>query len=209
MTLSKQIQAVIRSWDKDFINVPEMLDMVRSAFPDTGNPEIESAFESVARGPISPASPCAAGSLCNLVGLGDPLDTAFNLFNSSDSGLSEPQWFLWIAGYTYNWVCNSGLSSCYFEFPVRQYGDRIRVYEAIGAHGAAAVMREADLAFGDDGPPPVVEDRSSWFSDDAYARIGELSSQFRECGDEIFTRAYLYAMEHPSHFTPVKPDQLS
>ena len=203
MASIRRIQDLIRSWDKDYINAPEMLAMVRAAFPDAGNPELKTAFESVARGEISPASPCAAGALCHLVGLGDPLDTVFNLFNSSDSDLSEPQWFLWIAGYTYNWVCNSGLSSCYFEFPVRQYGDRIRVYEVIGAKGAAAMMKEADLAFGDDGPPPVVEDRSSWFSDDAYARLGELDSQFRVCGDEIFTRAYLYAMEHPSHFAPV------
>jgi hypothetical protein len=51
-----------------------------------------------------------------LTGLGDPLATAYRLFNETKGALTEPQWFAWIAGYSYNWVCSSGLSACYFGF---------------------------------------------------------------------------------------------
>ena len=118
------MEGLIRSWDKGHIDADEMLSMVRSAFPSADSSEHVAALESVARGAITAASPCAAAAICQLVGLGDPLETASSLHRRSGSSLSEPQWLLWIAGYSYNWICSSGLNACYFSFPARQYADR-------------------------------------------------------------------------------------
>lgn len=202
--MTKTLRDVVQSWSKDHIDVQELLSSVRESCPDASDDEVRRALESVARGPYSSASSCAAAALCHLHGLDDPLDTAAYIFNESDEEPTEPQWFLWCAGYTYNWICNGGLSSCYYEFTARQYGDRIRVYDAIGATRAAEVMRAADRAFGEAGPPPVVEDRSQHHSDEAAPRLEKLNPEFWKCGDEILTRALLYALEHPEHFKPPK-----
>lgn len=150
------------------------------------------------------ASANAAAALCQLAGLGDPLNTANKLFNESDRELTEPQWFAWIAGYSYNWISHTGLQACYFDFDERQFADRIRVYEAMGASTAAQVLREADRAFGDSGPAPTVEGRVDARSDELHQRLDALGSRFAACGEEIFTRAFLYALEHPSDFVEVQ-----
>lgn len=193
----------VARWDKDHIDGAELLAAVRQACPEASNDELRAACDTVARGRPSRAAANAAAALCQLAGLGDPLNTANKLFNESDRQLTEPQWFAWIAGYSYNWICNSGLQACYFDFDDRQFADRIRVYEAMGASTAAQVMREADRAFGDSGPAPTGEGRVDAISDELNARLDALGSRFFACGDEIFTRAFLYALEHPSDFVEV------
>ena len=200
--MTKSIRQIIESWEKSYIEVDAMLQSVRSVFPQATADEIGAAAEEVARGAYSPASACAAATLCHLHGLGDPLDRAAELYNSTESEreLPEPVWFLWAAGSTYNLISNSGLSACYYEFEERQYADRIRAYEAIGAKTAAAVMAEADQAFGAGGPPPAVEDRSAYYSEEAAPILEELAPRFWACDDEIFTRSFLYALDHAELF---------
>lgn len=193
-------RAFIERWDKGYIDGAELLAAVRVACPDCTDSDLRAALGSVARGRPTPASSCAAAALCQLAGLGDPLDTAYKLFNAADRTLTEAQWFAWIAGYSYNWVCNAGLSACYFDFGDKQFADRLRVYEAMGARTAAQVLREADQAFGAAGPAPTLARRQAEISDDLYKRLEELSPRFWACGDEIFTCAFLYALEHPADF---------
>lgn len=193
-------RAFVERWDKSHIDGAELLAAVRHACPEASNDDLRAACDTVARGRPTMASANAAAALCQLAGLGDPLNTANKLFNESDRQLTEPQWFAWIAGYSYNWICNSGLQACYFDFDDRQFADRIRVYEAMGASSAAQVLREADRAFGDSGPAPTGEGRGAAISDELNERLDALLSRFSACGDEIFTRAFLYALEHPSDF---------
>lgn len=157
-------------------------------------------MEQVARGPKTRASANAAAALCQLAGLGDPLDTAYRLFHTPGRTLTEPQWFCWIAGYSCNWVCNAGLSACYFDFGDRQFADRIRVYDTIGATTAAQVLREADQALGTTGPAPTLAGRQAAISDELEQRLRELSPRFWACDHEIFTCAFLFALEHPADF---------
>ena len=192
--------AFIESWDKGHISGTELLAAVRAAFPDCAHSDVLAALDSVARGRPTGASACAAAALCQLAGLGDPLDTAYELFNASERTLTEPQWFAWIAGYSYNWVCNSGLSACYFGFCDRQFADRVRVYEAIGAKTAAQVIREADQAFGAAGPAPTLAGRQAAISDVLDQRLEELGPRFWACDHEIFTCVYLFALDHPADF---------
>lgn len=199
----REARAFIERWDKDHISGAELLAAVRGACPNCADEDLRAALDSVARGRPTKASACAAAALCQLAGLGDPLDTAYKLYNSSDRTLTEPQWFAWIAGYSYNWVCNSGLSACYFDFDERQFSDRVRVYESIGAKTAAQVMREADQAFGAAGPAPTLAGRQAAISDEIYQRLKELSPRFWACDNEIFTCVFLYALEHPADFRGV------
>jgi hypothetical protein len=193
-------RAFIEQWDKGYINGAELLAAVRRACPDCTDHDLRAALDSVARGCPTRASACAAAALCQLAGLGDPLDTAYKLRNETDRTLTEPQWFAWIAGYSYNWVCNAGLSACYFEFGDRQFADRVRVYETIGARTAAQVLREADRAFGTDGPAPTLAGRQAAISAELDQRLEELSPRFWACDNEVFTCVFLYALEHPAHF---------
>jgi hypothetical protein len=193
-------RAFLERWDKSYIDGAEVLAAVRHACPEASNEDLSAACDTVARGRPTMASANAAAALCQLAGLGDPLNTANKLFNESDRPVTEPQWFAWIAGYSYNWIRHTGLQVCYFDFDERQFADRIRVYEAMGASTAAQVLREADRAFGDAGPAPTVEGRLAARSDELNERLDALWSRFFACGDEIFTRAFLYALEHPSDF---------
>jgi hypothetical protein len=197
------VRAIIETWDRGHISGSELLAAVRGICPDCADNDLRTALNSVARGRPTRASACAAAALCQLAGLGDPLDTAYRLFNTSDHTLTEPQWFAWIAGYSYNWVCNAGLSACYFDFGDRQFADRIRVYEAIGAKTAAQVMREADQAFGAAGPAPTLVGRQTAISDELDQRLKELSPRLWACDNEIFACVYLYALEHPADFKGV------
>jgi hypothetical protein len=124
----REARAFIERWDKGYINGAELLAAVRGACPGCPDQDLRAALDAVARGPLTAASACAAAALCQVAGLGDPLDLAYRLFNEGGRTLTEPQWFAWIAGYSYNWVCNAGLSACYFDFDDRQFADRIRVY---------------------------------------------------------------------------------
>ncbi len=196
------LREIVESWDKDTVDASEMLSSIRNVYPNASDDEIREAVETVARGPFSPASSCAATTLSHLHGLDDPFDTASYWYNASEEEPTDPQWLVFCASYTYGWIINSGLSACYYEFDAQQYGDRIRVFEVIGATKAAEVMREADRAFGKAGPPPVVEDRSSFYSDDAVPLLEALNQKFWDCGDEIATRSHLYALENVTHFTP-------
>ena len=117
--------------------------------------------------------------------------------------LTEPQWFAWIAGYSYNWICNSGLPACYFEFGDQQYADRIRVYDTIGAKAAAAVLRDADQAFGEAGPPPIAVERGAAWSAELHRRLEALGPRFSACKYEIFTCIFLYSLDHPGDFKGV------
>ena len=177
-----------------------LLESIRAEFPAATTDEVASALATVARGEPCAAGPAAAAALCELAGLGDPLATADAIYNKSGEDPTEPQWFLWIAGYSYNWICNAGLSAVYFDFGDRQFADRIRVYEAIGAAEAVAVLRDADAAFGPDGPPATLEERQALLSDSLSARLAELGPRFWGLEHEIFTRAYLYALAHPRDF---------
>ena len=194
------LRELVASWDKDSISVSQLLGGVRDHFPDASHSEVRAAVESVARGAFSPASSCAAAALCSLLGYGDPLKTAERIFGSANLQPTEPQWFLWIAGYSFHWICNSGLRCCYFEFDDRHFADRIRVYEAIGAETAAEVLRDADSVFGPNGPADTLEGRQAQISDELYQGLRERSPRFWNCGDEIFTRSFLYALEHPTDF---------
>ena len=194
------LQSFLAGWDKGHIDADELLRSAEAAFPSASREELRAAVEAVAHGPFSPGSSCAAAALCRLHGLGDPLETAFELHNRSADLLTEPQWFLAIVGYGYNWICNSGLVCCYLDFGDQQFADRIRVHEAIRAHAAAQVLREADLLFGPEGPPATQSERQARTSDAVWAGMKQLSPRFWACGDEIFTRAYLYALEHPGDF---------
>ncbi len=192
------MDAWVQSWDGG--DGAALLVALAEQFPAASDSERRSALERIARGPCSPASTRAAQALCRLAGLGEPHETAYRLYNKSEGAPTEPQWFLWNAGYSYNWICNSGLSACYFEFDDRHFADRIRVYEAIGAHAAAQVLREADLAFGPNGPAASLEGRQAKISAALDATLDGLSRRFWKCGDEINTRSYLYALEHPDDF---------
>ncbi|MEM7165818.1 MAG: DUF4375 domain-containing protein [Planctomycetota bacterium] len=178
----------------------ELLEAIREQHPTASVDAKRQALDRVARGPYSAASSHAAAALCRLAGLGDPCATANQLYNESDQPLTEPQWFLWIAGYSYNWICNSGLSACYFEFDEKQFADRIRVYDAIGAHQAAAALRAADRLFGPTGPAKSIAGRQAAITDSLYEQLGDLSPRMWECGDEIYTRVYLYALDHADDF---------
>jgi hypothetical protein len=199
----REARAFIERWDKGYINGAELLAAVRGACPDCPDLDLQAALDSVARGPLTAASACAAAALCQMAGLGDPLDTAYNLFNKGGRTMTEPQWFAWIAGYSYNWVCNAGLGACYFDFDDKQFADRTRVYAAIGAEAAAQVMRDADQAFGPAGPAPTLAGRQAAISDELHQRLKELSPKFWACDNEIFTCIFLYALEHPADFKGV------
>jgi hypothetical protein len=196
----REARAFLERWDKGYINGAELLAAVRGACPGCPDQDLRAALDAVARGPLTAASACAAAALCQVAGLGDPLDLAYKLFNEGGRTLTEPQWFAWIAGYSYNWVCNAGLSACYFDFDDRQFADRIRVYDAIGAKTAAQVLRDADQAFGDAGPAPTLAGRQAAISDELDQRLKELSPRFWACDDEIFTCIFLYALKHPADF---------
>lgn len=196
----REARAHIERWDKGYIDGAELLAAVRGACPDCPDHDLRAAFESVARGPLTAASACAAAALCQMAGLGDPLQVAYKRFNEGGRTLTEPQWFAWIAGYSYNWISNAGLGACYFEFDDKQFADRTRVYEAIGARTAAQVMRDADQAFGAAGPAPTLAGRQAANSDALDQRLEELSPRFWACDDEIFTCIYLFALEHPADF---------
>ena len=194
----QKIDDWIRTWSDG--DGSALVEALPRAFPSSSIEEQRDALNRVARGEPTPSSALAAEALCRIAGLGDPLETASLLFNESDDALTEPQWFLWIAGYSYNWVCNSGLTSCYFEFDERQYADRVRVYEAIGARRAAKAMRDADRAFGAAGPPVTLAGRQAMLTDDLRDQLTAVNPRFWECGDEITTQSYLYALEHPEDF---------
>lgn len=200
----EELRTIIRAWDNDVIDADALLKSLRAAQPDASEGEIGGALESVARGDFSAASSCAAAALCQHRGLGDPVERASELYND-DAELTDSQWVIWVASNSFGWILNSGLSACYYEFEARQYEDRIRGFEQIGATAAAEVMRRADAAFGDGGPPPVAEDRSQYHSDEAGDRFEELAPEFWALSDEVSTRAYLYALEHPDDFTPPGP----
>ena len=199
----QEARAFIERWDKEYINGAELLAAVRGACPDCPDQDVRAALDAVAHGPFTAASACAAAALCQMAGLGDPLDTAYQLFHAGDRPLTEPQWFAWIAGYSYNWVSNSGLSACYFSFDEKQFADWRRVYEAIGAKVAAQVMRDADQAFGAAGPAPTLTGRQAAMSDGLWKRLEELSPRFWACDNEIFTCIFLYALDHPGDFKGV------
>ena len=103
----------------------------------------------------------------------------------------------------YNWVSNSGLSACYFGFDDKQFADRSRVYEAIGAKVAAQVLRDADQAFGAAGPAQTLAGRQVAVSEELWQRLEELSPRFWACDNEIFTCVFLYALDHPDDFKGV------
>lgn len=193
----------IERWDKGYINGAELLAAVRGAFPECPDQDLLAALDAAARGPSTAASACAAAALCQLAGLGDPLHTAYNIFHEGDRPLTEPQWFAWIAGYSYNWICNSGLSACYFGFDDKQFADRTRVYEVIGAKVAAQVLRDADRVFGAVGPAQTLAARQAAISDELWQRLKELSPRFWACGNEIFTCIFLFALDHPGDFKVV------
>jgi hypothetical protein len=201
-THQREARAFIERWDKDYINGAELLAAVRGACPKCSDQDLRAALDAVAHGPFTAASACAAAALCQMAGLGDPLDTAYKLFQEGRP-LTEPQWFAWIAGYSYNWISNSGLRPCYFSFDAQQYADRIRVYDTIGAKAAAAVLRDADQAFGEAGPPPTVLERIAARSDELIHRLEELQPRFWACEYEIFTCIFLYALDHPGDFKGV------
>lgn len=199
----RQARLFLEAWDQSSIDGAKLLAAVRKVCPGCSDEDLLAACEAVARGPRTAASCCAAAALCRLVGLGDPLDTVYQLIRESGRTLTEPQWFAWIAGYSYNWICNSGLSACYFGFDDRQFADRIRVYESIGAGTAAQVLREADAAFGPGGPAPTLAGRQAAISDELDRRLEELNPRFWACDDEIFTCILLYTLEHPADFRVV------
>lgn len=198
--MANELQAFLRGWDKDPIDGAALLCAASAAFPGVSHEELSAAVHAVARGAYSRASACAAAALCRFYGLGDPLESAFELRNTTGAVLAEPQWFLAIAGYSYQWICNSGLVACYLDFGDRQFADRIRVYEAIRAHSAVEVLREADLLFGSSGPPQMRAERQASLNDTVWNGLKALSPRFWACGDEIFTCAYLYALDHPQAF---------
>ena len=197
--MKEKLQDVVRSWGKDLVDAEALLASMLEACPDATPGEIDAALEAVARGEFSAASVCAAAALCVRAGIGDPVERASELYNS-DANLTDPQWVVWVASSSFGWILNSGLSACYYEFEEAQYRDRIRAFEVIGAEQAAAVMREADAAFGEAGPPPVEEDRSQYRSDEAAGRLQELGPKFWACDDEVSTRRYLYALENREDF---------
>ena len=188
----------IRSWDDG--DGGALLEALSRTFPEASVAEQRRALESLARGSYSSTSTLAGEALCRLAGLGNPCDTAYRLYNKSDAKLTDPQRFLWIAGYGYNWVCSGGLSVCYFAFDEAHFADRVRVYEVIGAKQAAQVMREADQAFGPNGPAATLAGRQAQITDALDARLDKASRRFWACGEEIYTQAYLYALEHPGDF---------
>jgi hypothetical protein len=201
-THQREARAFIERWDKDYINGAELLAAVRGACPKCSDQDLRAALDAVAHGPFTAASACAAAALCQMAGLGDPLDTAYKLFQEGRP-LTEPQWFAWIAGYSYNWIYNSGLPACYFEFDDQHYADRIRVYDTIGAKAAAAVLRDADQAFGEAGPPPIAVERGAAWSAELDQRLEALTPRFCACKYEIFTCIFLYALDHPGDFKGV------
>jgi hypothetical protein len=177
-----------------------VLGGLRTAHPGVEDAHLRHALTAIAHGAPSAASTAAAAALCALAGI-DPLAVAERRHHARET-LTDPQWFAWIAGYGYHWVCNAGLSACYFEFDERQFADRVRVYDAIGAVDAAAAVRAGDLAFGAAGPPASLEGRI-----DALRTVVGLdvalraaSERFWACGDEIFTRVLLYCLEHADDF---------
>ncbi len=177
------------------------LAFLRSVLRAWNDEQIVEAVECIARGAACPESVVAAAALCELRGLEhDPLDVAMELWEKPGHRLTEPQWFVWIAGYSYNWICNGGLSACYASFEAEQFEDWLRVYRTIGAEKTASVMQRADAAFGDDGPPSDHAARVAAMDDSVDAALQDLGPEFFACGDEIFTRAFLYALEHRSHF---------
>jgi hypothetical protein len=201
-THQREARAFIERWDKDYIEGAELLAAVRGACPKCSDQDLQAALDAVAHGSFTAASGCAAAALCQMAGLGDPLDTAYKLFQERRP-LTEPQWFAWIAGYSYNWIYNSGLPACYFEFDDQHYADRIRVYDTIGAKAAAAVLRDADQAFGGAGPPPIAVERGAAWSAELDQRLEALTPRFCACKYEIFTCIFLYALDHPGDFKGV------
>ncbi|MFO0475955.1 MAG: hypothetical protein ACK52K_12480 [Alphaproteobacteria bacterium] len=202
-THQREARAFIERWDKVYINGAELLAAVRGACPKCSDQDLRAVLDAVAHGSFSAASACAAAALCQMAGLGDPLDTAFKLFQGGGRPMTEPHWFAWIAGYSYNWICNSGLPACYFEFGDQQYADRIRVYDTIGAKAAAAVLRDADQAFGEAGPPPIAVERGAAWSAELHRRLEALGPRFSACKYEIFTCIFLYSQDHPGDFKGV------
>ena len=199
-THQREARAFIERWDKDYIDGAELLAAVRGACPKCPDQDLRVALDAVAHGPYTTASGCAAAALCQMAGLGNPPDTAYKLAREGRP-LTEPQWFALIAGYSYNWITHTGLRACYFDFDDQQYADRIRVYDTIGAKAAAAVLRDADQAFGEAGPPPTVAERVDAGSDELLRRFDEeLYPRFKACGKEIFTCIFLYALDHPGDF---------
>lgn len=192
------MQELLNSWEG--YDGSELLEAIAREYPNASDDEKRKALDGVARGPYADKSIAAAEALCRLAGLGNPCDTASDLYNESEGELSEPQWFVYNAGAAYNWTLNSGLTACYFEFEDKEFEDRLRMYDAIGAKNAAAVLREADLAFGPDGPAGDLEGRQAAMTTELRNRLEELNPRFWECGDEIYTRTFLYALEHPEEF---------
>ena len=164
---------------------------VREEFPRARSEELGQALETLAGGIPSALSSRAAAALSQLRRIDEPLSAVHQLFHDSDREMTEPQWALWLASSTEEWIRESGFAACLSELTMVRFEERIEIYEAIGASRASDVMRRA-LAMREG----LLAVERSGLNEDLRALDGE----FLECREEIVTRSLLHALDHASHF---------
>ena len=166
---------------------------VRDEFPQACSEELGLALETLAGGIPSAVSSRAAAALCQLRGIDEPLSSVHRRFHDSDREMTEPQWSLWLASSTEEWIRESGFAACLSELTIVRFEERIEVYEQIGAKSAADVMRRASA---------IRADVLAKEQPELPEGFRSLDDEFLECREEILTRSLLYALEHVHHFEP-------
>ena len=112
----------------------------------------------------------AAASAClAAVGLEDWWDRVASLVRADDSHTSSrlcrEQLMAFTASNLLGRICNGGMTNVYTNGSGEEFPYRIACFEAIGAHKTAAIIRQADAAFGPAGPPPDEEDREDYYAE--------------------------------------------
>lgn len=105
-------------------------------------------------------------------------------------------------------VNNGGFEQYFFNSSGDTAVEAESALEAIGAHRAAALLREASAAFPGGVPDRDADRRGVWIAnapDDVRARWNELSAEFQAYPDDITTLMRAYVEGHREGFRPAIP----
>ncbi|MBI5853326.1 MAG: DUF4375 domain-containing protein [Planctomycetes bacterium] len=182
---------------------------VLEALIETRHPDAERFCErAMAAGP-SLAATSAARWVGTLRGMADPVEVVLDRIKERGfESLSDAQRLFYAAWWLVHRVGNGGLANVYSNGRGREYPDRHRAFEAIGVPELAEIVREADRAFGPEGPPDDFDRREDvvgerW--DELQATWRPLEQRFFAASEEAKFRAYRFALAHQGEFRAQAP----
>lgn len=168
------------------------------------HPDAEALCRSAVSTGEGQVAEAGALGLCTLRGMESPTKhVARRLQEVGFAGLSEPQRVVWAANRLLWRVSNGGLANVYSNGAGKECDYRHRAFEAIGVPELAGVVREADAAFGPDGPPPGEREREDAVGkkfDELRDAWQPLERRYWDLSDRARVRIYTYALEHPADF---------